>query len=168
MQQKRATRAGRPTQPADADQAGRASDAVLAQAVAAARVARAQAYAPYSQFAVGAALVDDAGAVFVGCNVENAAYPSSICAERGAVMAAVAAGSRRFSFIVIVTDADVPTPPCGSCRQVLAEFGLDLLVISVGAKDESRWRLRDLLPDAFGPSQLRSATSHGQPEQRGP
>jgi len=82
-------------------------------------------------------------------------------------MAAVAAGVRRFAFVVIVTDADVPTPPCGACRQVLAEFGLDLLLISVGATGERRWQLRDLLPDAFGPEQLEAGVTREHPEQRG-
>lgn len=126
---------------------------LMAAATAAARAARAHAYAPYSRFAVGAALAARDGRIFAGCNVENAAYPSSICAERGALMAAVAAGVRQFALAVVVTDSTTPTPPCGSCRQMLAEFGLDLDIVSIGAQGERRWRLRDLLPDAFGASQ---------------
>src|SRR3982751_6059134 len=79
---------------------------------AAAAAVREQAYCPYSHYPVGAAIEDEAGSVFVGCNVENAAYPAGICAERGAIAAAVAAGARRFQRVVIVTGASQPTPPC--------------------------------------------------------
>lgn len=128
---------------------------LIARAVARARAVRQHAYAPYSGFAVGAVLVAADGTQFAGCNVENAAFPLSLCAERGAVMAAIAAGARAFSCIVIVTDAGEPTPPCGSCRQVLMELAPSLTVISVGLDSERRWRLQDLLPDAFGVSQLK-------------
>jgi cytidine deaminase len=144
----------------DADHAalgGPGIEQAIARATAAARVARGRAYAPYSGFLVGAALVGTDGGVFVGCNVENAAYPSSLCAERGALMAAIAAGARTFSCIVIVTDAQEPTPPCGSCRQVLAELAPDLVVVSVGLGVERRWHLAELLPSPFGPTQLKSA-----------
>lgn len=113
------------------------------------------AHAPYSNFPVGAAVRSSSGRVFAGCNVENAAYPAGICAERGAIAAAVAAGHRRFVAVYISTAAETPTPPCGMCRQVLAEFGLDLTVIARTASGrEARWTLRDLLPDPFTPSQL--------------
>lgn len=120
------------------------------RAVAAARAVGAHAYAPYSGFRVGAALVGVDGSLFTGCNVENAAYPESLCAERGAVMAAVAAGVQEFSLLVIATDAAEPTPPCGACRQVLAEFGTTLEVLSASPGGERTWRLSELLPDAFG------------------
>ncbi|MCX5766987.1 MAG: cytidine deaminase [Gemmatimonadetes bacterium] len=121
----------------------------------AAREAMTRAYAPYSQFRVGAALQVADGSVFVGCNVENSAFPSGICAERGAVAAAVAAGHRGFDRIVICTEADVPTPPCGVCRQVLVEFAPSLDIHSMTASGaEARWSLADLLPHPFTPQSL--------------
>jgi cytidine deaminase len=104
---------------------------------------------------VGAALESVDGDVFLGCNVENASYGLTICAERAAVCAAVSAGVTRFRRAVVVSDVDPPAAPCGACRQVLAEFGLDLPIDGVGSKGVVRWRLSDLLPAAFGPEQLR-------------
>lgn len=111
--------------------------------------ARAQAWCPYSGFAVGAALESDDGRWFAGCNVENASYGLTVCAERAAVSAAVAAGARRFRRIVIVAELDPPVPPCGACRQVLVEFGPDLVVESANRTTRRTWQLRELLPDAF-------------------
>ena len=122
--------------------------------VSAARAAQQQAYAPYSRFRVGAALESEDGRVFVGCNVENASYGLTICAERAAVCAAVAAGVRRFRRAVVVSDADPPAAPCGACRQVLAEFAPDLPVLGVGAGQPVSWTMRELLPAAFGKEQL--------------
>jgi cytidine deaminase len=114
-----------------------------------------RAYAPYSRFRVGAALLTADGHLFTGCNVENAAYPSSLCAERGAVMAAVAAGHRAFDLIVVATEAESPAPPCGQCRQVLVEFAPDLPVVSVTrAGVEQRWSMSELLPAPFVPASL--------------
>ena len=123
--------------------------------ISAARSAQARAYAPYSHFRVGAALESSDGKVFLGCNVENASYGLTICAERSAVFAAVSAGATHFRRAVVVSDVDPPAAPCGACRQVLAEFGLDLAIDGVGSKGTVRWRLSDLLPAAFGPEQLR-------------
>lgn len=117
--------------------------------VEAARAAQERAYCPYSHYRVGAALLTDDGRVFVGCNVENASYGLTICAERSAVFTAVSSGAQRFRRIVVVTDSEPPGPPCGACRQVLAEFGADLEVESVGPSQSKRWRIGELLPDAF-------------------
>ena len=120
-----------------------------------AAAAMAHAYAPYSGFRVGAALLGTDGSVAEGCNVENAAYPAGICAERAAVAAAVARGVRNFSALVIATEADVPTPPCGMCRQVLMEFAPDLAVLSTTRSGaEAQWSMSDLLPEAFTPTSL--------------
>jgi cytidine deaminase len=131
------------------DHAGR-----VQAAIEAARAVRQHAYAPYSGFRVGAALVSRDGHIFVGCNVENAAFPSSVCAERGALMQAVASGARELVTLVIVTDAAVPTPPCGACRQMLSELAPELEIVSVGSASERRWRMDELLPDAFGRASL--------------
>ena len=116
--------------------------------------ARRRAYAPYSNYPVGAALRTKSGKVFTGVNVENAAYPAGICAERTAVFTAVAAGEREFEVIAVVT-ANGGTP-CGSCRQVLAEFGLDMIVLIANGEGElvQETTVKDLLPGAFTPEKL--------------
>ncbi len=122
---------------------------------AAAEAVQARAHAPYSRFAVGAALLAEDGRVFAGCNVENASFGLTLCAERAALVAAVAAGARRFSAVAIVTPAEGPISPCGACRQVLAEFAPDLWVVSRGRGGAvARWRLFELLPAAMGPGDL--------------
>jgi cytidine deaminase len=114
-----------------------------------ARDAMRHAWAPYSNFHVGAAIEAADGKVYVGCNVESASYGLTICAERMALGAAVVGGARRLARIVVTTDVDPPAAPCGACRQLLAEFGLSLEVIAVGPTSERRWTLAALLPDAF-------------------
>jgi cytidine deaminase len=114
-----------------------------------------RAYAPYSSFHVGAALLGTDGSITEACNVENAAFPAGTCAERAALAAAVARGVRTFRLLVISTSADEPTPPCGMCRQALIEFSPELDIISVTRSGkETRWRLSELLPDAFSPRSL--------------
>lgn len=133
----------------------RAGAPSLDSARAAALAAMERAYAPYSDFRVGAALVGADGGVFAGCNVENSAYPAGICAERSALAAAVAAGTRRFALLVIVTEADEPTPPCGMCRQALVEFEPNLEIVTYTTHGgEADWSLATLLPHPFTPAAL--------------
>jgi cytidine deaminase len=114
---------------------------------------RRQAYAPYSRYAVGAALLGRSGVVYTGCNVENASYSLTICAERAALFSAVSQGERDFQAIAVVTANG--GAPCGACRQVLAEFGLDIRVL-IATPDQllSQCTVSDLLPGAFGPQDL--------------
>ncbi len=126
----------------------------LRELVAVAAAARARAYAPYSHFAVGAALRVADGAIYMGCNVENASYGLTICAERNAVAHAVASGARDLVAIAVVTENGVT--PCGACRQVLAEFGPAMTVIVADTRGNRRsYMLGELLPDAFSPEQLK-------------
>jgi cytidine deaminase len=134
---------------------GAAPDAAgEARLIAAATEARRRAYAPYSRFAVGAAVLAG-GRIYSGANVENASYGLSNCAERAAVFAAVGAGERRIEAVAVVTDTPAPTPPCGACRQVLNEFGPGMTVLSATlAGAVTRTNLSDLLPASFGPQSL--------------
>jgi len=114
-----------------------------------AREAKVNAYAPYSEFRVGAA-VYASGEIFQGVNVENAAYGSTLCAERGALTAAVAAGCTEIDAVAVVGDSESPTVPCGACRQALAEFNPSMRIILGGRTDEVRvYTLDELLPEAF-------------------
>jgi len=117
--------------------------------VAEAREVMERAYAPYSGFHVGAALLARDGSVHAACNVENASYGLTVCAERGAVAKAVAAGVREYSVVAIVTDGDKPVAPCGACRQVLAEFGRGIRVVSEAGGIRREWTLDELLPEPF-------------------
>ena len=124
--------------------------------VAAARSARRHARAGYSRFKVGAALETAGGAIVTGCNIENASYGLSMCAERVAMFKALSEGHRRFRRIAVVADTTAPTPPCGACRQILWEFGGDLEVILANLRSETgRYRLADLLPLPFDARLLR-------------
>ena len=121
--------------------------------IAKAMEARKKAHAPYSRFAVGAALLARSGRVYTGCNVENASYGLSICAERTAVFKAVSEGERDFEAIAVVTGKGVT--PCGACRQVLMEFGEDILVIAADETGGYRvFGLQELLPEAFNSKDL--------------
>ncbi|HEX9019610.1 MAG TPA: cytidine deaminase [Anaerolineaceae bacterium] len=133
---------------------GLLKDEVRTQLVEAAAQARRWAYAPYSKYAVGAALLTDSGKVYDGVNVENAAYPTTICAERVAVFKAISEGERRFTAIAVVTSNG--GTPCGSCRQVLSEFGVDTLVIiaDTTGKVVHEYTVAELLPGAFLPTDL--------------
>lgn len=123
---------------------------VVEDMLAAARAAQANAYAPASRFRVGAAVLGDDGRIFAGCNVENASYGLTVCAERNATAAAVAAGVRALRAVVVVTDLLDPARPCGACRQVLAEFGPSMAVLLFGTGDAQVVTSLDrLLPDPF-------------------
>lgn len=124
--------------------------------ISAAKRARARAYAPYSSFKVGAALEATDGRVFTGCNVENASYAATCCAERTALAKAVSDGARRFRRIAIVADTRDPCPPCGICRQALYEFapGLEVIMANTRGRVEIA-RLSDMLPNAFHSEKLR-------------
>ena len=122
----------------------------------AARAARQRAYAPYSKFLVGAAVLDDQGRVHAGCNVENAAYPQGVCAEAGALSAMVLAGSTRVRALVVVGAGPVWVTPCGGCRQKLREFAAPdtPVVVANEALVQARFTLAQLLPQSFGPEHL--------------
>jgi cytidine deaminase len=134
-------------------------EAILNALVDAARSARERAYAPYSKFAVGAAVLDDAGRIHAGCNVENAAYPQGICAEATALVHMVMAGGRRVRAVAVVGDAPAPVTPCGGCRQKLREFAADEVPVLIADLHSvrARYTLGELLPASFGPAHLKDA-----------
>ncbi len=115
-----------------------------------ARKARQNAYAPYSHFAVGAALLAESGRVYTGCNIENASYGLTCCAERNAIFAAVGAGERRFKILAVAADSSEPVAPCGACRQVIAEFGIPLVVMGNLKEATKTMTAEELLPYGFG------------------
>jgi cytidine deaminase len=129
------------------------ADEALMQAAA---EVRARAYAPYSGFAVGAALRSLDGRVFAGCNVENAAYPEGLCAEAGAIAAMVAGGAREVAEMVVIGPGPAPLPPCGGCRQKLAEFSAPDVRVTMATPGGPRLTMTvaELLPGAFGPAHL--------------
>lgn len=139
--------------------------------VGAALEVRGRAYAPYSRYRVGAALLGHNGSIYVGCNVENASYPVCLCAEHSAIASAVSAGCREFDALVVATGGDVPGPPCGVCRQALREFAPEIPILLVTTARTSQQlalpdlfgdppsqrealSLDELLPHSFGPSML--------------
>lgn len=132
---------------------------------AAARAVREQAYAPYSKFKVGAAVLDAQGRVHAGCNVEVAAYPQGWCAEASALAAMVAAGGREVRAVAVAAVSARPTTPCGGCRQKLAEFAAPDCVVHVlgpvRARARAQFRLGELLPHGFGPAHLRQKAAAG-------
>jgi len=122
---------------------------------AAALAARENAHAPYSKFRVGAALEDTGGRVHTGCNIENATYGLTLCAERVAVFKAISEGAREFRRIAIAADTDTLTPPCGACRQILWEFCGDIEIVLLNPQGKSETvRLKELFPRAFDASFL--------------
>jgi cytidine deaminase len=130
------------------------NDEIRRRLIESALEVRRWAYTPYSHYAVGAALLTESGKIYEGVNIENAAYPTTICAERVAVFKAVSEGERDFTAIVVATSNG--GTPCGSCRQVLAEFGVDTIVIVVNGQGEiiQETTVDDLLPGAFLPGDL--------------
>ncbi len=132
------------------------SEAVLDALKRRAREAAAHAYAPYSGFAVGAAVLTDSGEIHSSTNVENASFGLSNCAERNAIFQAVAHGARKLAALAVYTQTADATMPCGACRQVLAEFGADAIIVCCTDDDarEQRFGLAELLPAAFGPASL--------------
>ena len=132
--------------------------AAWTELIDAAIAAQSRAYAPYSRYLVGSALRCDDGTIVAGCNVENASYGATVCAERNAVGAAVLDGHRRFLACVVVTPGTKAAAPCGLCRQVLSEFGTDLPILLVAAENGTRKlvRLSEIFPGSFGPADLPS------------
>ena len=122
----------------------------------AARAVRENAYAPYSKFKVGAALIAEDGSLHVGCNVENAAYPEGTCAEAGAIAAMVAAGQTKLTEVYVVADAPLPVSPCGGCRQKLSEFGAGDVVVTMATLSgiEQATTIAELIPGVFSDEYL--------------
>lgn len=130
------------------------SDPLWELLIKSAKAASQRAYAPYSRFSVGCAITTESE-IFVGCNVENASYGNTICAERNAIFNAVAQGHRELRRLVIYTPTQLPAAPCGPCRQVINEFNPDMEILCVcDSESEIRARLSELLPQAFGPANV--------------
>lgn len=143
------------TVPGESAAARTLDDGLVRALYDAARDASTRAYAPYSRFHVGAAVLADDGRIFAAANVENASYGLTSCAERNAIFTAVFAGVRSISAVAIHTPTGEPVSPCGACRQVIHEFGPDATVISCcDGAGTRRWSIGELLPGAFGPADL--------------
>lgn len=120
-----------------------------------AEMARKKAYTPYSKFKVGAAILCDDGKIFSGCNIENASFGLTICAERVAIFKAISDGSTKFKAIAVIGNTNKPCSPCGACRQVISEFGEDISLIMTNLKGEVKIKkIKELLPEAFGKNDL--------------
>jgi cytidine deaminase len=134
----------------------KSAEAALADLFEAARSAQAKAYAPYSRFHVGAALRTPSGAIFAGCNVENAAYPQGACAEAGAIGAMALAGERRIAEFLVIGDGEALCTPCGGCRQRIREFAAPETPVHIAGPEgvRARFTLQELLPHSFGPGNL--------------
>jgi cytidine deaminase len=132
------------------------TEQIIAESKKAAKTVSESAYCPYSNFRVGSAVVDESGRIFCGCNVENASFGLTSCAERNAIFQAVAAGAKKITCVVLYTPTPKPTTtPCGACRQVINEFGVNALIISTCLGDEIFTTTLDtLLPKAFGPNNI--------------
>jgi cytidine deaminase len=126
------------------------------QLIKAAAKAREAAYAPYSHFQVGAAALTDNGILYTGCNIENASYGLTVCAERTAIFSAIAAGEKRIAAVAVIADTPEPTAPCGACRQVMAEFGVEDVIMANTKGEICKLKLRELLPYSFSGSDIRS------------
>ncbi|MDN5788108.1 cytidine deaminase [Pseudorhodobacter sp.] len=126
----------------------------------AATAVRENAYAPYSRFKVGAAIRSASGQVFTGCNVENVAYPEGTCAEAGAIAAMIAAGESRIAEILVIADSPTPVPPCGGCRQKIAEFASPDVTVTLCTTDgkSNPVTVADLLPGSFSASHMTRST----------
>ena len=117
--------------------------------------ARKRAYTPYSKFQVGAAVLCADGKIFTGCNIENASFGLTVCAERVAIFKAISEGSTKFEAIAVIGDTDKPCSPCGACRQVILEFGEDIILVMANLKGDIKInKIKELLPEAFGKSDL--------------
>jgi cytidine deaminase len=134
----------------------KSGETALGRLFAAAKAAQVNAYAPYSRFKVGAALRTQSGAIFSGCNVENAAYPQGACAEAGAIAAMALAGERRIAEILVIGDGAALCTPCGGCRQRIREFADPATVIHIASPEgvRTKFTLDELLPESFGPDHL--------------
>ncbi|MBN2394908.1 MAG: cytidine deaminase [Candidatus Atribacteria bacterium] len=123
---------------------------LISKLIEKAKEARLKAYSPYSKFSVGAAIMTDNGTIFTGCNIENQSLGLSICAERVAIFKAISEGYRKFKALAIVVDTKNPCSPCGACRQVMAEFSVEMDVIMANLQNEIEIRkVKDLIPDVF-------------------
>jgi cytidine deaminase len=134
----------------------KSAESALLELFAAAKAAQAAAYAPYSRFHVGAALRTPSGALFSGCNVENAAYPEGVCAEASAISAMALAGERRIAEILVIGEGEGLCTPCGGCRQRIREFSDERTLVHIAGPEgvRAKFTLGDLLPQSFGPGHL--------------